>query len=135
MFVGCLATLRPLFRRVFRLGSVGRSGARGNASESPFPSKARRTYGQVSRADDAFEMGGMGTTSNAFKGSVSAKSQVTSGARASITSDDSVEQILKDADKQGKGGSGIMVSRQVHIAHSSSEFGRPPASAERVVFR
>lgn len=67
-------------------------------------------------------MGGMGTTSNAFKGSASVSHQVTGGTRTSITSDsDSMEQILKETKKQGlDGGKGIMVSRQVEIAHSPS---------------
>lgn len=121
MFVGCLATLRPLFRKIFRLRSLGSSKKGTSAGASAFPSKGRRTYGQVSKIRSDFEMGGMGTTSKAFKRSVSTANEVTSGMRTSITSDaDSMEQILKDAKKQGLGGSGIMVSRQVQIAHSPS---------------
>ncbi|KAJ4385656.1 hypothetical protein N0V93_010085 [Gnomoniopsis smithogilvyi] len=122
MFVGCLATLRPLFRKMFRLGSLGSSKSRGGTGASPFPSHARRAYGQHSRLRDDIEMGGMGTTSNAFKGSVSVSHEVTGGTRTSVTSEsDSMEQILKEAKKQGVGGSkGIMVSRQVQIAHSPS---------------
>lgn len=122
MFVGCLATLRPLFRKVFRLGSLGSSKGRGGTGASPFPSNARRTYGQHSRLRDDIEMGGMGTTSNAFKGAPSVSHKVTGGTRTSITSDsDSMEQILKESRKQGMGDSkGIMVSRQVQIAHSPS---------------
>lgn len=123
MFVGCLATLRPLFRKVFRLGSLGNSkGAskgRGGLSASPFPSSGRRTYGQMSRPGDDFEMGGMGNTSSAFKGSATTSTE--NEVRTSITSDsDSLEQILKDARKVGMGGTGIMVSRQVQIARSPS---------------
>lgn len=122
MFVGCLATLRPLFRKMFRLGSVGSSKSKGGTGASAFPSSGRRAYGQHSRLKDDYEMGGMGTTSHAFKGSASISHEVTGGTRTSITSDsDSIEQILKDSKKQGMGGvTGIMVSRQVQIAHSSS---------------
>lgn len=122
MFVGCLATLRPLFRKIFRLGSLGSSKSRGGTGASGFPSSGRRAYGQHSRLRDDIEMGGMGTTSNAFKGSSSVSHAVTGGTRTSITSDsDSMEQILKETKKQGlEGGKGIMVSRQVEIAHSPS---------------
>lgn len=140
VFVGCLATLRPLFRKLFRLGSIGSSGpsrSKGplDASASPFPSNARRTYGQVSgdrsvngRGHD-FEMGHMGVRSDAFKGGASAlghhKSSESSSADArasmSISSEsDSIEQILKEASKQGMGNKSIVVSRQVQIAHSKS---------------
>lgn len=121
MFVGCLATLRPLFRKIFQLGSLGSS--KGGTGASPFPSNARRTYGQHSRLKDDFEMDGMGTTSNAFKGSAVVSHEVSAGTRTSINSDsDSLDQILKDSKKQGMGGggTGIMVSRQVEIAHSPS---------------
>lgn len=116
MFVGCLATLRPLFRKVFRLGSLGNS--RKITAPSPFPSSGRRTYGQMSRPQDDFEMG---NTSSAFKGPASTVAEDKSGTRTSITSDsDSLEQILKESRKLGMGPSGIMVSRQVQIAHSPS---------------
>lgn len=148
MWVGCLSTLRPLFRKIFSLGSLGGSagggvGGVGGASKgygtghgglrsgSAFPSNARRTYDQFSSQRDGddedrdVEMGNMGTTSNAFKTSIQsmtkAHASASSEARgSSLSSDsDSVEQILKDAGKQGLGGGkGIVVSRQVQIQRS-----------------
>lgn len=149
VFVGCLATLRPLFRKLFRLGSIGSSGrsrSKGalDASASPFPSNARRTYGQVSGDRSVngggngngngagaydFEMGNMGVRSDAFKGDSSApgyhksseRSSADARASMSISSEsDSIEQILKEANKQGMGNKSIVVSRQVQIAHSKS---------------
>lgn len=120
MWVGCLSTLRPLFRKIFSLGSLGSSGASkvGGRSGSAFPSNARRTYDQFSSHRDV-EMGNMGNSSNAFKTSIQSTSHP-SDARASLSSDsDSVEQILKEAGKQGMGGGkGIVVSRQVQIQRS-----------------
>lgn len=135
MFVGCLATLRPLFRKIFRLGSIGSSRSKGGhtgGSASAFPTNARRTYDQMSgprsRGDRDFEMGHMGVTSDAYKGGSSPSrklsnesSTVDARTRVSISSEsDSVEQILKEAKKQGMGNKSIVVSRQVQIAHSNS---------------
>lgn len=119
MFVGCLATLRPLFRKLFRLGTLGSSRKNTNTAASAFQSNGRRTYGQVSGLREDYEMGGLGTISSAFKGPVSTTNKVRSATRTSVASEsDSMEQILKDATERGLGGSGIMVSRQVEIAHS-----------------
>lgn len=140
MFVGCLATLRPLFRKLFRLGSIGSSGrstkpgrsAGGGASASPFPTNSRRTYGQVSGdhrggpGAAGFEMGHMGVRSDAFRGGSSpgkSSGESSGDARASVSissESDSIEQILKEASKQGMGSKSIVVSRQVQIAHSKS---------------
>lgn len=120
MWVGCLSTLRPLFRKLFSLGSIGSSGASKGAgrSGSAFPSNARRTYDQFSSGHKDVEMGNMGNTSNAFKTSI--KSNHATEPRASLSSDsDSMEQILKEAGKHGiGGGKGIVVSRQVQIQRS-----------------
>lgn len=122
MFVGCLATLRPLFRKVFRLGSLGSSGRSKQASSSPFPTNSRKTYDQFSSHND-IEMGSVGMTSNAFKGPAKSPKEVASHDRASLSElseSDSIEQILEDARKQGMENS-IVVSRQVQIAHSKRE--------------
>lgn len=119
MFVGCLATLRPLFRKVFRLGSLGSTGKSKYGSASPFPTSSRRTYDKFSSSHKDIEMGSMGMTSSAFKGSSNPSNEV-SGDRASLSNlsePDSIEQILQDAKKQGMENS-IVVSRQVQIAHS-----------------
>lgn len=122
MWVGCLSTLRPLFRKIFSLGSLGSSGAASKGagrSGSAFPSNARRTYDQFSSHRDV-EMGNMGNTSNAFKTSIKSTNAGASEVRASLSSDsDSMEQILKEANKHGiGGGKGIVVSRQVQIQRS-----------------
>lgn len=123
MFVGCLATLRPLFRKMFRLGSIatsGRSkgyGAGAASAASPFPSNARRTYNRQEGGDDDIEMG---NRCDAFKAGSSMKS-LGAELRTSVGSDsDSMEQILKDARAQGMGNKSIVVSRQVQIAHSAA---------------
>lgn len=122
MWVGCLSTLRPLFRKIFSLGSLGSSGASkaGGRSGSAFPSNARRTYDQFSNnGRDHKNDIEMGNTSNAFKTSIKSNAANTSDVRASLSSDsDSIEQILKDASKHGIGGKGIVVSKQVQIQRS-----------------
>lgn len=126
MWVGCLSTLRPLFRKMFSLGSLGSSGAasKGGAgrSGSAFPSNARRTYDQFSSKGDV-EMGNMGNSSNGFKTSIKSDGNATAAEvnRGSLSSDsESMEQILKEANQYGGtgGGKGIVVSRQVQIQRS-----------------
>lgn len=64
-------------------------------------------------------MGNMGTTSEAFKGSIKSAHDASPITRASLSSEsDSIEQILKEANKQGMGNKSIIVSRQVQIARS-----------------
>lgn len=127
MFCGCLATLRPLFRKMFRLGSVGTSeGKPTGPINSPFPQNSRSAYGMISHHSQKgrdVEMGDLGTSSNAYKVSVNSanSNDMSSDKRASVSSEsDSVEQILKDAKQYGvgSGNKGIVVSRQVNIARS-----------------
>lgn len=122
MFCGCLATLRPLFRKMFRLGSVGTSGVKPSApSNSPFPQNSRSAYGQISgkHARDV-EMGNLASSNNAYKVSVNGANEMQTECRASVSSEpDSIEQILKDSQAQGiGGGKGIVVERQINIVRS-----------------
>lgn len=120
MFCGCLATLRPLFRKMFRLGSLGTSGQKptGGASNLPFPQNSRKTYEQFSNGRDV-EMGNMGTVSNAYKGPAQDSDE---NFRASSMSSepDSMDQILCEAKKQGMGNKSIVVSRQVNVDRSAA---------------
>lgn len=139
MFVGCLATLRPLFRKMFRLGSLGASSGgltsglsknanHGRSGASPFPTNSRRTYGQVSVTGDFEMMAGNGGGADPYGfdskgggGHYHEASAAGARASASISSEsDSIEQILKEASRQGLGNKSIVVSRQVQIAHSKS---------------
>lgn len=115
MFCGCLATLRPLFRKMFRLGSIGTSGQKPSAGASnlPFPQNSRKTYEQFSNGRDV-EMGNMGTVSDAYRGTV----QDSGTLRTSNAS--SEDQILYDAKKHGMGNKSIVVSRQVEIDRSGA---------------
>lgn len=125
MWVGCLSTLRPLFRKLFSLGSLGSThmsrGHTGTGPHAGFPSNARRTYDQFSGQRD-IEMDGMGTTSKAFKSSAKSENTISTEVRASVSSEtDSIEHIFKESQKQGVLGSGgIVVSRQVQIRHSDN---------------
>lgn len=124
MFVGCLATLRPLFRRVFRLRSEPtRSKSKlSGAFPGSFPNKfnnnnktthRRDKYDQFSPPDD-MELGGLGSTTRA-----TASSPL--GTRASHVSDDadSMKQILREGNKHNDTNlKGIVVSRQVNVARS-----------------
>lgn len=130
MFCGCLATLRPLFRKMFRLGSVGSSGVKpAGPSNSPFPQNSRSAYGQLSGKHGGggdVEMGNLGGggqpgSSSAFKASVSGSNEMQTEIRASVSSEsDSIEQILKETGGMGQslGSKGIMVNRQVNIVRS-----------------
>ncbi|KUI61596.1 hypothetical protein VP1G_08758 [Cytospora mali] len=122
MFCGSLATLRPLFRKMFRLGSLGSSGLKPTGpTNSPFPHNSRSAYGQISGHHGRdVELGNLGTSTKCQKGSGSSSNDMSTDIRASVSSEsDSIEQILKDAQQQGLGGGkGIVVSRQVNIARS-----------------
>lgn len=123
MFCGCLATLRPLFRKMFRLGSIGTSGVKPSGpSNSPFPQNSRSAYGQISGKHGArdVEMGNLASSSNAYKVSINGSNEMQTDIRASVSSDpDSIEQILKDSQAQGiGGGKGIVVERQINIVRS-----------------
>lgn len=124
MFCGCLATLRPLFRKMFRLGSVGTSGVKpAGPSNSPFPHNSRSAYGQLSgnhRGD--VEMGNLGASNDAYKVSVNGSNEMQTEIRASVSSEsDSIEKILKESGEGGQSlgtNQGILVNRQVNIVRS-----------------
>lgn len=115
MFCGCLATLRPLFRKVFRLGSLGTSGQKPSAGASnlPFPQNSRKTYEQFSNGRDV-EMGNMGTVCDAYRGTA----QDPENLRTSSAS--SEDHILCEAKKHGMGSKSIFVSRQIDVDHSGA---------------
>lgn len=112
MFCGCLATLRPLVRRMFRLGSLGTSGQKPSAGASnlPFPQNSRKTYEQFSSGRDVE----MGTVSDAYRGTAQHSENLQT---SSASSDD---QILYDAKKQPMGNKSIVVSRQVDVDRSGA---------------
>ncbi|PSR80026.1 hypothetical protein BD289DRAFT_374729 [Coniella lustricola] len=121
VFVGCIATLRPLFRSIFRLGSLGSSATKSASGPSKlgFASNARHTYDQFSSHRD-YEMGDIGTTSRAYKGSTGPSGPPSTSGGASES--DSMEQALMDKnEKPGAGHQGVMVSRQIHIVRTSKE--------------
>jgi hypothetical protein len=113
MFCGCLATLRPLFRKIFRLGSLGTSGQKPSAGASnlPFPQSSRKTYEQFSNGRDV-EMGNMGTVCDAYRGTAADSENLRT---SSVSSED---QILHEAKKHGMGSKSIFVSRQVEVERS-----------------
>lgn len=123
MFCGCLATLRPLFRKMFRLGSVGSSAAKPSGpSNSPFPQNSRSAYGQISgkHGDGDVEMGNLGARDDGYKVSVKCQKDLQGGARGSVSSEsDSIEQILKESAGGGHSlgaNKGIVVNRQINIS-------------------
>ena len=116
MLVGNIATLRPLFSRMFNLGgstnnSVAPITGRGNAS-SAFPNSSRRTYTPF---DTSYELGTMSTEANSKNSNITT-TQIHGGGpeRSSVVSDsESQERILEET----RGPHGINVSRQINIIH------------------
>jgi hypothetical protein len=113
MFCGCLATLRPLFRQIFRLGSLGTSGQKPSvrASNLPFPQNSRKTYELFSNGRDV-EMGKIGTVCDAYRGTA-VDSENLRFIRAP-----SEDQISYEAKQHGMGSKSIIVSRQVEVQRS-----------------
>ncbi|KAB2572061.1 hypothetical protein BFW01_g8590 [Lasiodiplodia theobromae] len=116
VIVGCVGTLRPLFRKVLHLGSdsdgstpmkYGGASSRGDN----FPSNARRTYDKF---DSQYELEeGMGPSNDKY-GAQAHETEIRAGTArtGSLPSDsDSQKQILDDSQ-----GNGIMVHSQVQIS-------------------
>lgn len=116
MFVGNLATLRPLFRRMFNLGgSDNKSNAplsgRGTGG-SAFPNSSRRTYKSF---DTSYELGTVNEEAKSKIPNITT-TQIHGGGRerSSVASDsESQKQILEKT----RGPQGIVVSRQINISH------------------
>lgn len=104
MIVGNIATLRPLFLRVFRLGTEGSSDPRSNLTP--------RVRGGLDRSHPyrsfgpAHEMDAMAGRSTQVRGG---------DGRGSLSSDGASEKEILS--KPGNS-NGIIVSRQVEITHS-----------------
>jgi hypothetical protein len=120
LFVGNLATLRPLFRTVLGLGTSSENTAP-MATANGLPSKTSHPYRSF---DAGYEMGTV-AAANGKNGSVSTQTQIMGGDRSSLSSDnDSQKDIVEKSDGNyqttyqssgGFGGKGIVVSRQVDI--------------------
>jgi hypothetical protein len=111
MIVSNIATLRPLFRKVFRLGESDSASKpkKSSGSSHPgygFPNNSRRTYNDVERG---YEMDLTSGSEKYHHGKVS--TQVRGG---SVSSDsESQKQILDDTRTPPP--AGIVVSRQVNV--------------------
>lgn len=116
VIVGCVGTLRPLFRKVLHLGSdsdgstpmkYGGASSRGGN----FPSNARRTYDKF---DSQYELEeGMGPSNDKY-GAQAHETEIRAGTArtGSLRSDsDSQKQILDDSQ-----GNAIMVHSQVQVS-------------------
>ncbi|ORY63386.1 uncharacterized protein BCR38DRAFT_436705 [Pseudomassariella vexata] len=117
MFVGCVATLRPLFRRALNLGGSDTKSFGGpSAQKTPngFPSQSRRTY--FKSGDTSYEM----STVNSTREKKGPLTSITTGGQDEMTSISSEEENKVDFQKDGVlcSLSGILVSRQVNITHT-----------------
>ncbi|KAI1075461.1 hypothetical protein F5B20DRAFT_559788 [Whalleya microplaca] len=115
LVVGCLATLRPLFRKAFALGgsrSYGTGqGLSGAGKQYGFPSNSRRTYTECEPGHE------LDTTDKTYDkyGNVVTSTQVLGGDSASLSDNESQREILR-----GKGSNKTHVSREVNITSENS---------------
>ncbi|OMP87738.1 hypothetical protein BK809_0007826 [Diplodia seriata] len=119
VIVGCIGTLRPLFRKVLHLGSSNDGSTPmkygGASSKGNFPSNARRTYDKFDSQYELEEgMAGASSSGSDKYAPQAHETEIRAGmARSgSLRSDsDSQKQILEDSQ-----GNGIMVHSQVQIS-------------------
>lgn len=118
LFVGNLATLRPLFRTFLGLGTSSGGNTAPTATPNGLPNKVTHPYRSFG---GGYEMGSM-SAPNGKNGSVSTQTQIYGGERASVSSDgESQKEIMEKPaymNMAGYGGNAIVVQRQVDIQHN-----------------
>lgn len=116
MFVGNLATLRPLFRRMLKLGGSDNDTAPNKLTPNGFPSQSRRTYKSF---DASYELGSV-SQSTEKDGAVLNSTQIRGGVdgvgRSRISSDTESQKQILDTATRSYGPNDIMVSRQINIS-------------------
>lgn len=105
MIVGNIATLRPLFLRVFKLGTEFSSGSRSHTTPRAF---GRSERSQIHDTFDDHELGNV--SSNAAR---------TKSDDISVLSDSASEKGILHKSRSSVGnGKGILVSKQIEISRS-----------------
>ncbi|KAF2136967.1 uncharacterized protein K452DRAFT_312771 [Aplosporella prunicola CBS 121167] len=122
LIVGCISTLRPLFRKLLHLGgsdSDTSTPSKGLTAHSGWPSNGRRTYKECESAyelQNSAEDSKFGSTAieTRIRGAGAGAPGLTGG-RESLSEDGSMKNILLGDQQQDQ--NGIMVSHNVQITH------------------
>lgn len=123
MLVGNIATLRPLFRKMLRLGGSDSNGTTPSKLMTPngVPSNSQHPYKSF---DHNYELNSMNGGRDKSNMSTQIHGGMEKNSRSSLSSDsDSQKQIIENK-KTGRGQQkaylpgGIVVSRQINVSHS-----------------
>jgi hypothetical protein len=121
MIVGNIATLRPLFRRVLRLGADSQESSSkntpGNAHSGPIRSHPYKPF------DHEHELGAVGGAMRKDNANINIETRIRGGAytgRESLSSDNESQRQILGGERNGGfyRSKGILVSQEVEIRRS-----------------